>query len=195
MPDDDRFSRYLTPAWRRVFRSLQGKDAPERVADNVTAALAATVRAVHGVPSLPSLAQRMQDAAVHGTALEKLPGRDGMHVPTELAEQAAAALAVTMQRELALVSPAQAALLLAQRVVETLAYHYGLDRMVQKLVKGTYSVAELRVFFAEVLASEPVSKLAARFLTRPTGDGLRAPARKLRRQSLPELMNVSLEAL
>jgi hypothetical protein len=104
MPDDDRFSRYLTPAWRRVLHSLQGRDPAESVADDLTAALAATMRAVHGVPTLVGIAERMQDAAIHGTRFEKMARRDVRHVPTELAEQAAAALAVTMQRELALVS-------------------------------------------------------------------------------------------
>jgi hypothetical protein len=35
MPDDDRFSRYLTPAWRKVLRSLQGRDPAERVAERL----------------------------------------------------------------------------------------------------------------------------------------------------------------
>lgn len=135
MPGDDRFSRYLTPTWKRALRSLQGREPAERVADNLTAAaLAATMRTVHGVPMLPQIAQRMQEAAIHGTRFETIARPDTRHVPTELAEQAAAALAVTMQRELALVSPAQAALILARKVVAELAYHYGFDRMPHKLL-------------------------------------------------------------
>jgi hypothetical protein len=41
MPDDDRFPRYLMPAWKRVLRSLQGRDPADRVADNLATALAA----------------------------------------------------------------------------------------------------------------------------------------------------------
>src|ERR1700689_4787346 len=135
MPDDDRFSRYLTPAWKGMLRSLQGRDPAERVADNLTTALAATMRAVHGVPTLPQIAERMQEAAIRGTRFEKIARPDARHVPTEPAEQPAAALAVTMQRELALVSPAQAALILAQKVVTEVAYHYGFDRMLHRLLK------------------------------------------------------------
>jgi hypothetical protein len=33
MPDDDRFPRYLSPAWRKVLRCVQGHDPAERVGD------------------------------------------------------------------------------------------------------------------------------------------------------------------
>lgn len=195
MPDDDRFSRYLTPAWKRVLRSLQGRDPAERVADNLTTALAATMRAVHGVPMLPQLAERMQEAAIRGTRFEAITRPDARHVPTELAEQAAAALAVTMQRELALVSPAQAALILARKVITEVAYHYGFDRMLHKLLKDEYAISEVRALFADALSGDQVGKFTTRFLARPAGDGLRAPARKLRRLAVPELLNADLEAL
>ncbi len=194
MPDDDRFSRYLTPAWKRVLRSLQGREPAERVADNLTAAVAATMRVVHGVPTLPQIAERMQEAAVHGTRFEKIACPDARHVPTDLAEQAAAALAVTMQRELALVSPAQAVLILARKVVAEVAYHYGFDRMLHKLLKE-YTAADVRMIFADALSGDQVGKLASRFVARPTGDGLRAPARKLRRLAVSELLNADLDAL
>src|SRR5260370_7578124 len=84
MPDDDRFSRYIGPAWRKVLRSLQGRDAPERLGDVVTQALAATWRAVHGVPSLPDLAQRMQQAAVRGQPLDRRPAPAPTPIPTQI---------------------------------------------------------------------------------------------------------------
>ncbi len=195
MPDDDRFSRYIGPAWRKVLRSLQGRDAPERLGDVVTQALAATVRAVHGVPSLPDLAERMQEAAVRGQPLERRPAPDVRHVPTEIAEQIAAGLATSMQRELALVSPGQAAGLLAHRLLAGFAYHYGFDRMVQILVKDTYTIRDLRAVMTDVLSGEQVSKLAGRFAARPTGDGLRAPARRARSRLMPELLTTDLEGL
>jgi hypothetical protein len=195
MPDDDRFSRYLTPAWKRVLRSLQGREPAERVADNLTTALAATMRDVHGVPMLPQIAERMQDAAIHGTRFEKIARRDARHVPTELAERAAAALAVTMQRQLALVSPAQATLILARKVVTEVAYHYGFDRMLHKLLKDEYTPSEVRLLFAQALAGDQVTNLTARFVARPTGNGLRAPDRKLRRLAVTELLDMDLEAL
>lgn len=195
MPDDDRFSSYLTPAWKRVLHCLQGRDPAERVADNLATALAATMRAVHGVPMLPQIAERMQEAAIQGTRFEKIARLDARHVPTELAEQAAAALAVTMQRELALVSPAQAALVLARKVVTEVAYHYGFDRMLHKLLKDGHTASDVRVLFADALSGDQVAKLTTRFLARPTGDGLRAPARRLRRLAGPELLDADLEAL
>ena len=195
MPDDDRFSRYLGPAWRKVVRALQGRDAPDRLGDVVTQALAATVRAVHGVPSLPDLADRMQEAAIRGQPLERQPVPDVRHVPTEIAEQIAAGLATTMQRELALVSPAQAAKLLAHRLLAGFAYHYGFDRMVKVLLKESYSIRELRAVMTDALAGEQVSKLAERFAARPTGDGLRAPARQAPKRAMPELLATDLGAL
>src|SRR6516164_4310556 len=102
MPDDDRFPRYLSPAWRKVLRCVQGHDPAERVGDAPTKALAATIRTVHGIPSLPTLAEKMREAALRGDSLRIGPRAGGEHVPTKIAERAAAALAVTMQRELAL---------------------------------------------------------------------------------------------
>jgi len=198
MPDDDRFSRHLTPAWRKVLRSLQGHDPAERIADAVAQALAATVRTVQGVPSLPGLAERMREAAAGGSSFRRdvtAGAPNGSHVPTEIAEQAAAVLAATMQRELALVSPGQAAMLLARRVLADLAYHYGFDRMVRQLVNKEYTATELRAVMAEVVAGEQVSRLATRFLSRPSGDGLRAPPRRLRKRPLADLLGVDLEAL
>jgi hypothetical protein len=198
MPDDDRFSKYLTPAWRKVLSSLQGHDSAERVADAVAQALAATVRTVHGVPSLPSLTDRMLEAARQGQSLQQGTAASGAargHVPTEIAEQAAAVLATTMQRELALVSPGQAAILLARRVLADLAYHYGFDRMVRRLLNEEYTATELRAVMTEVLDGEQVSRLATRFLSRPSGDGLRAPSRQLRKPPLGEILSADLETL
>jgi len=58
MPDDDRFPRYLSPAWRKAPHCLEGHDPAERVGDVVTKAVAATIGAIHGIPSLPSLLRR-----------------------------------------------------------------------------------------------------------------------------------------
>ena len=117
MPDDDRFPRYLSPAWRKVLHCLQGHDPVERVSDAVTKALAATIRAIHGVPSLAGLAEQMRQAASSGDSPRFGSAAGGEHVPTKIAERAASALAMTMQHELALVSPAEATQLLARRVI------------------------------------------------------------------------------
>jgi hypothetical protein len=153
------------------------------------------MRAVHGVPMLPQIAERMQEAAIYGTRFEAIARPDARHVPTELAEQAAAALAVTMQRELALVSPAQAALILARKVVFEVAHHYGFDPMLHKLLKDEYTISEVSALFSDALSGDQIAKLTTRFLARPAGDGLRAPARKLRRLAGPDLLNADLEAL
>jgi hypothetical protein len=198
MPDDDRFSRHLAPAWRKVLRSLQGHHPAERIADDVAQALAATGRTVRGVPSLAGLAERMLEAAAGGSSFRRgitASAPSGGHVPTEIAEQAAAVLAATMRRELALVSPGQAAMLLARRVLADLAYHCGFDRMVRQLLNKEYTATELRAVMAEAVAGEQVSRLAARFLARPSGEGLRAPPRRLRKRPLADLLGVDLEAL
>jgi len=179
MPDDDRIPRYLTGPWRKVLRCRQGRESAERAADAVTSALAATLRSVHGVPNLPDIAARMQEAATGGpVAQSRVPASEAArrHVPTDVAERAAASFAVTMREELALVSPAQAALMLARRVVTGLAYQYGLDRIGPVLAaEGAYNTNELQALFTEILASDQVSKLAQRLLPRPSATGLRAP--------------------
>ena len=195
MPDDDRFPRYLSPAWRKVLRCLQGHDPAERVGDAVTKALAATIRSIHGIPSLPSLAEKMLEAASVGGPLRLDSAAGRAHVPTKIAERAAATLAMTMQRELALVSPADATVLLARTVVKDLAYHYGFDRMVQALPRESYGYGDLRAVMTAVLAGDPVAKLAARFASRPTGDGLRAPARPEVKRTLADVLDTDLELL
>lgn len=195
MPDDDRFPRYLSPAWRKVLRCLQGHDPAERVGDAVTKAVAATIRTIHGIPSLPSLAEKMREAAATGDSLRLDSQASREHVPTKIAERAASTLAVTMQRDLALVSPADATLLLARRVVKDLAYHYGFDRMIQALPQGSYRHGDLRAVMTAALAGDPMAKLAARFASRPTGEGLRAPAKRGQRRALADLLDTDLESL
>jgi hypothetical protein len=195
VPDDDRFPRALSPAWRKVRHGLEGGESIARLTGDVVIAMADTVRRVGGVRSLPGIAARMQHAAISGQPFQRRPVKGRCHVPTEIAEQTAAALAATIQEELALVSPAEAALLLARRVLDGLACHYGFDRMVQGLIKDAYGPSELRAIFAEILSAEPVSALARRFVARPDGLGLRAPARHLRRLSAVELLSTPLEDL
>jgi len=199
MPDDDRFPRYLSPHWKKVLRCLRRRQAAEEAASAVARATAATIRSVHGVPELLVIAARMQQDAAVGTAVQsRLPGSGNarMHVPTDVAERAAAGFAATMQSELALVSPANAALLLARRVVEGLACHYGLDRIAPLLAAdGLYSTRELQGLFTEILASDQISRLAKSLLKRPTGEGLRAPARRRVRRPLEELISMPLGEL
>jgi hypothetical protein len=196
MPDDDRIPTYLTAPWRKVLRFLQGREPAERTADAVTRALAATLRSAHGVPGIQGIAVQMQQAAATGTvARSRVPdsAQARRHVPTDLAERAAAALAATMPAELALVSPQEAELLLAQRLLADLAFQYGFDRMAPLLTgEGTYDAGELQALLAEILASDQVSKLAKRLLTRPDGAGIRAPRRQRRRMPLKDLIDADL---
>lgn len=197
MPDDDRIPRRMTAAWLKVMRCLRNRRPTAETADAVTIALAATLRDVHGVPGLPEIAARMQEAAASGAVIQsRVPGSGDarLHVPTDVAERAAAGFAATMRSELALVSPAQASLLLARRVIANLAYHYGLDRIGPLLAAdGVYSTRELQDLFTEILASEQVSKLTKRWLSRPDGVGLRAPARQRRvRRSLQDFVNTPI---
>jgi hypothetical protein len=195
MPDDDRFPRYLSPAWRKVLRYLEGHDPAERVGDAVTKALAGTIRTVHGIPSLPELAAKMREAALGGDSVRFGSSAGRSHIPTKIAERAAASMAVTMQRELALVSPADATLLLARRVVKDLAYHFGFDRMVQALLRESYEHGDLRAVMTAVLDGDPVARLAARFASRPSGEGLRAPARPRPKRTLADVIGADLETL
>jgi len=200
MPDDDRIPRRMTAAWLKVMRCLGSRRPAGETADAVTRALAATLRDVHGVPDLPGIAVRMQEAAVSGAAIpSRIPGSGDArrHVPTDVAERAAAGFAATMRSELALVSPAQATLLLGKRVIANLAYHYGLDRIGPLLTAdGTYSPRELQDLFTEILASDQVSKLTKRWLERLDGVGLRAPARQRRvRRSLEDLVKTPIAEL
>jgi hypothetical protein len=200
MPDDDRIPTSLTAPWKKVLRCLRSRRPAEETTDAVAAAMAATLRDVHGVPGLPDIALRMQEAAARGAAGQsRVPGSADArcHVPTDVAERAAAGFAATMRSELALVSPGTATLLLAKRVVAGLAYHYGLDRIGPLLAaEGVYSTRELQDLFREVLASDQISKLAKRLLARPTGEGLRAPDRRRRvRRPLEDFINTPIAEL
>jgi hypothetical protein len=181
-------------------RCLRNRRPAEETADAVTSALAATLRNVHGVPELPEITAWMQEAAASGTDIEsRVPGSADArrHVPTDVAERAAAGFAATMWSELSLVSPAQAAMLLGKRVISILAYHYGLDRIGPLLAaEGVYSTRELQDLFTDILASDQVSRLTKRWLARPDGEGLRAPARQGRvRRPLGDLVNTPIEDL
>lgn len=172
MPDDDRIPRALTGAWRRVLRSLQGQQPAERTASMVVSALAATLRSVQGVPGLHGIAAQMHHAARAGLVTGSwMPASDAArrHVPTRVAERAAAALVATMREKLALVSPDQAAMMLAERVVHDLAYAYGLDRIAPVLLaEGRYDTAELQRLLAEAQkARSPASAPAACSSWRP----------------------------
>jgi hypothetical protein len=135
-------------------RCLRSRRPTEETADAITSALAATIRNVHGVPGLPEIAVRMQEAAASGTAIQSRVPASGdarRHVPTDVAERAAAGFAATMRSELSLVSPAQATLLLGERVIDILAYHYGLDRIGPLLAaEGVYSTRELQDLFTDL---------------------------------------------
>lgn len=199
MPDDDRIPRALSGAWRKVLRSLQGRQPTERTAGAVAGAVAATLRSVHGVPGLAGIAAQMQDAARAGRVPGSwIPGSEPArrHVPTRVAERAAAALAASAQDELALVSPERAVMLLAERVLRDLAYAYGLDRIAPLLLaEGRYDSAELQALLVEILASDRISKLAKRLLARPDAAGLRAPPQRRSRMSLRELADADVETL
>ena len=142
----------------------------------------------------------MQEAAASGEVVQsRLPGSGGAqrHVPTDVAERAAAGFAATMRYELALSSSPQAALLLAKKVIAGLAYHYGFDRIGPVLAaEGAYNTRELQEQFAEILDSDQVSKLAKMWLAKPSGEGLRAPARLQRvRRSLEDMVNTPIADL
>lgn len=75
MPDDDRMPRYLEASWRKVHRCLHGREHLERTADALSVALAATLRATHGVPRLAGIAAQMQEVASDGApAQSRRPG-------------------------------------------------------------------------------------------------------------------------
>jgi hypothetical protein len=196
MPDDDRIPTYLTTRWRKVLRYLQGRESAERTAGAVTGALAATLRSAHGVPGIQGIAAQMQVTAAAGTVTRsRVPdsAEARWHAPTDIAERAAAALAATMPEKLALVSPEEAALLLARRLLADLAFHYGFDRMAPLLLRErTHDAGELRSLLAEILTSDQVSKLAKRLLRRPDAAGLRAPRRSRQRVPLEGLIHADL---
>jgi hypothetical protein len=200
MPDDDRIPKTLTAPWKKVLRCLRNRRPEDETTDAVTTAIVATLRSVQGVPGLPGIALRMQEVAANqaGGASHVSASEDAWHhVPTDVAERAAAGFAATMRSELALVSPGTAALMLAKRVIAGLAYHYGLDRIGPLLAaEGVYGTRELQGLFSEILASDQISKLAKRLVARPTGDGLRAPDRQRRtRRPLEDIINMPIAEL
>jgi hypothetical protein len=200
MPDDDRIPKTLTAPWKKVLRCLRNRRPADETTDAVATALAATLRGVHGVPGLPDIALRMQEVAANeavGVSRVSASADARRHVPTDVAERAAAGFAATMRSELALVSPGTAALMLAKRVIAGLAYHYGLDRIGPLIAaEGVYGTRELQDLFSEILSSDQISTLAKRLVARPTGQGLRAPDRQRpTRRPLEDIINMPIAEL
>jgi hypothetical protein len=67
--------------------------------------------------------------------------------------------------------------------------------MVQALPRGSYRHGDLRTVMTAALAGDPMAKLAARFASRPNGEGLRAPARRKSKLALADLLDTDLELL
>jgi hypothetical protein len=67
--------------------------------------------------------------------------------------------------------------------------------MVQALPQESYGYGDLRAVMTAALNGDPMAKLAARFASRPTGEGLRAPARREPKRTLADLLNTDLESL
>jgi hypothetical protein len=200
MPDGDRLSWRLTRSWRKVLRCLRDREPMDRTEDLLVKAVASTLRSTGGVPELNEIAAEMYEGVRgSGAAGWDLGGRSTpppSHIPTQIAHELVRVLAVTMQKQFALVSPEGACLMFAHELLKNLSYSWGLDRMVDQLVGDTkYSAADLRARFDELLNGRQMTELAKRLLKRPDAAGLRAPNRRSRPLSHDVLMGTDIDAI
>jgi hypothetical protein len=195
VPDDDRFPKSLSARWRRVQKAFQAGESDEMIQYHVASATAETLRTVRGIPALAQLGARLHEAVSADKAASNDPFSLPSHVPTRLARRAVAVLAADLKGRLALTSPEQATLILAERVVADVAYSYGLDRMAPGLVKAGHDHVELLDRYRGLTQSNLLGELARRLLAHPDGTGLRAPSRRRPKIGTSDLLNVDIADL
>lgn len=193
MPDGDKIPVGIYGRWRKVLRSFDARESVERIADDVAGALASDVRRAGGLVGL-GVAGITQGAAapVGGPA----PAPATAQAPGDSsAEEFTGAVALALGDHLALTSSPQAAYRLAERLVTRLAWSR-FERMIIRLVGDKkYAAVELYARFREVLSDEAIGNLVSHILRHPTGEGLRAPNKRLHKLPMKELLDTDLGSL
>lgn len=186
----------LVPCWRRPYRLAKGDASAALVASEATKALAATLRRTGGCPGLPALAavvaravRRPDDDAWRGEA-ERVVRSVGGHKHSRLAHEIAEGLIETDAARLVLLTDAAIGAEVATALLRRLALSYAFGPIQPVLIAERFgSAADAIAFEAECLASMNLEPIAAQLLRSPSGERLRAPARREgRKRPLQELV-------
>jgi hypothetical protein len=193
MPDQDVIDRALPHRWRKASRLARGgADAPT-VALAVNRALAATLRASGGCPGLAELSRGIvacAEASASGSWVprwDEIGRRAGSHKNTRIAHQVGHALLGS--GDVASTTPGNAAEKLALGLASRLVDHYLFSRIRPELVRTRFgNLAAEGEFETDCLEQLPLNKLASQLVTHPDGNGIRAPARRMRRPGTKVLL-------
>jgi hypothetical protein len=198
MPDGDYLAWRAGARWRKVANLLKSGASSVEIEDALASAVANSIRASGGVPRFSAVVDTVRQAAAIGdgqSAVIAIPSSSRDGVVGRLLDEAARALVATMQTGMNLVSPMAATELLADRLLDRIAMA-GLDHMVPELIaEGHYTMPQLRELLARLSDSKPMATLRDRFIRHPSGEGLRAPARRTPAKPLGELLNTGLDDL
>ena len=196
MPDRDIMYSKLVPCWRRPYRLAKGDASAALVASEADKALAATLRRTGGCPGLPALAavvaravRRPGDDTWRGEA-ERVVRSVGGHKHSRLAQEVAEGLIEADVARLTQLTDDAIETEVAKAVLRRLALSYAFGPIQPVLIAERFgSAADAIAFEAECLASMNLEPIAAQLLRSPSGEKLRAPARRAgRKRPLRELV-------
>lgn len=194
MPDGDYIAWHAAAKWRKLANLLKSGASDIEIEDSAATAVAKTIRASGGVPDFAAAAQQVFAAVSVDSAVVARPKASATVVDRMLSDSIQA-LAVRLQNSMQLVSPAQAAQLLARQMIGRIVAA-GIDHDVPALVgKGHFTAGELRTVLRRMVDSTPMKELANRWLAHPTGAGLKAPNRRTAAKPLDELLGTALDEL
>ena len=202
MPEGDRFEKGFGAGWRGALRLVLGGIAPEEeVADKLVRSLAKSLRDRSGSPGLEAICQVLESGD-SGSLLKPFQVLDGIvqdhegHRHTRVATEVAKSLMA--QRDATNGSTASETLThrLVRETCTALVDHYFFSRAYPQLMAegrfvdhGSAREWQDRV---EQAMQPAVEKLAAKLISRPDAEGLRAPRRSVPKESTRKLLEEDL---
>ncbi len=196
MPDGDYIAWHAAAKWRKLANLMRSGVSAVEIEDAAASAAAKTIRSIGGLPDFTTVAQRVC-AAVAGNEDSAWTGRSstGNGLMDQLVDASVDALAAKLQRSMRLVSPDQAALLLARQIIGRVVVA-GVDHAVPTLVgEGHFTAGELQTAMRQMIDSTPMKDLAVRWVAHPTGAGLQAPKRRTAAKPMDVLLGTALDEL
>jgi hypothetical protein len=199
VPRQDIIQRSLAPRWRKSYRLASGQANPKLVAQAMTTALAASLRA-GGCPDLLKLGSQLRKCAKESSELDWVPAwndvgkRLAKHRNTRLAQGVGYALLSREADGIARMTVDQATERLASGLVREVARYEFFGRVQPELVRSRFhDLPGETEFETECLEAVPVQKFAEQLVAAPNGKRVRAPARHRQREGTKEMLDQPLE--
>ncbi|MGA6166003.1 hypothetical protein [Amycolatopsis magusensis] len=196
VPDGDYIAWHAAAKWRKLANLMRSGASTIEVEDAAASAAAKTIRSIGGLPDFTAEAQRVCAVAA-GNEGAAWTGRSstGNGLMNQLVNASVDALAAKLQKSMRLVSPTEAASLLARQIIGRVIVA-GVDHAVPTLIgEGHYTAGELQTAMRQMIDSTPMKDLATRWVAHPTGAGLQAPKRRTPAKPMDELLGTALDEL